>query len=115
MVPTLRVTNICMKSLVIVVLRSLRRVALVAWQRYVDEKNLSNTLYSGHVASMFFFFKFVYIIFSPFDVVKSRLQALPEPPFPGYNKYTGVMDCVRKCIKEEGYRVFWHGLYEIIN
>lgn len=35
-----------------------------------------------------------------FDVIKSRMQTAPQ----GY--YTGMWDCVRKLVKEEGYGVF---------
>lgn len=43
----------------------------------------------------------------PLDVVKTRLQAQSEnSPV----KYRGIVDCFRKSVKEEGYRVLWRGL-----
>ncbi|XP_018087823.1 mitochondrial basic amino acids transporter isoform X2 [Xenopus laevis] len=43
----------------------------------------------------------------PIDVIKSRLQA---DGIGGVNHYNGIMDCVRKSYKEEGWRVFSRGL-----
>lgn len=43
----------------------------------------------------------------PLDVIKTRLQAQSLSPLP---KYTGIVDCFRKSVKEEGYRVLWRGL-----
>jgi len=40
----------------------------------------------------------------PIDVVKSRISSA----HPG--DYTGVVDCVKKCYKAEGFSVFWRGL-----
>ncbi|KAJ7951779.1 Mitochondrial carrier protein [Quillaja saponaria] len=42
----------------------------------------------------------------PLDVVKTRLQAQT----PSLLKYSGIVDCFRKSIKEDGYRVLWRGL-----
>ncbi|KAH7307382.1 hypothetical protein KP509_22G056500 [Ceratopteris richardii] len=44
----------------------------------------------------------------PQDVIKSRLQAQGAPGSP--IKYTGIIDCFKKSIKEEGCRVMWRGL-----
>lgn len=46
----------------------------------------------------------------PFDVVKSRIQALPPRPEPGWDKYQGMMHCTTKIYKNEGGKVFWRGL-----
>ncbi|KAJ7951775.1 Mitochondrial carrier protein [Quillaja saponaria] len=42
----------------------------------------------------------------PLDVVKTRLQAQTPSPL----KYSGIVDCLRKSINEDGYRVLWRGL-----
>ncbi|KAI4355648.1 hypothetical protein L6164_004398 [Bauhinia variegata] len=42
----------------------------------------------------------------PLDVIKTRLQAQS----PTSLKYNGILDCLRKIIKEEGYAVLWRGL-----
>lgn len=39
-------------------------------------------------------------VFTPMDMVKQRLQLSSSP-------YKGVLDCVRRVIKEEGYRAFY--------
>ncbi|XP_038999655.1 mitochondrial arginine transporter BAC2-like [Hibiscus syriacus] len=43
----------------------------------------------------------------PLDVVKTRLQAqsLASP-----QKYNGIIDCLQKSVKQEGYSVLWRGL-----
>ena len=43
----------------------------------------------------------------PLDVVKTRLQA-QSPSCP--QKYSGIVDCFVKSVKEEGQRVLWRGL-----
>lgn len=43
----------------------------------------------------------------PLDVIKTRLQAQSQSSLP---KYTGIVDCFRKSVKEEGPRVLWRGL-----
>ncbi|KAL5539133.1 hypothetical protein UlMin_044530 [Ulmus minor] len=42
----------------------------------------------------------------PLDVVKTRLQAQSQSSL----KYSGIVDCFRKSVKEDGYRVLWRGL-----
>ncbi|KAF2301283.1 hypothetical protein GH714_022404 [Hevea brasiliensis] len=43
----------------------------------------------------------------PLDVIKTRLQAqTPSSP----QKYNGILDCLSRSVKEEGYRVLWRGL-----
>lgn len=42
----------------------------------------------------------------PFDVVKTRLQAQKRSSM----KYKGIVDCFRKSVNEDGYRVLWRGL-----
>ena len=43
----------------------------------------------------------------PLDVVKTRLQA-QSPSSP--QKYNGIIDCLHKSVKQEGYRILWRGL-----
>ncbi|MBA0748989.1 hypothetical protein Gogos_002957 [Gossypium gossypioides] len=43
----------------------------------------------------------------PLDVVKTRLQA-QSPASP--QKYNGIIDCLHKSVKQEGYSVLWRGL-----
>ncbi|KAK6148853.1 hypothetical protein DH2020_016378 [Rehmannia glutinosa] len=38
----------------------------------------------------------------PFDVIKTRIQA--------QSKYSGIVDCFRRSVKQEGYNVLWRGL-----
>ncbi|KAI4329257.1 hypothetical protein L6164_021543 [Bauhinia variegata] len=42
----------------------------------------------------------------PLDVIKTRLQAQS----PSSLKYNGILDCLRKSMKEEGHAVLWRGL-----
>ncbi|XP_077989643.1 mitochondrial basic amino acids transporter-like [Glandiceps talaboti] len=48
-----------------------------------------------------------WIVSHPIDVIKSRLQA---DGITGESKYRGSIDCIRKSIRIEGYRVFLNGL-----
>ncbi|KAL5010030.1 hypothetical protein ScPMuIL_012335 [Solemya velum] len=43
---------------------------------------------------------------TPADVIKTRLQVAART---GQQTYTGVMDCTRKIMKEEGFAAFWKG------
>ncbi|XP_058472393.1 electrogenic aspartate/glutamate antiporter SLC25A12, mitochondrial-like [Solea solea] len=43
---------------------------------------------------------------TPADVIKTRLQVAARA---GQTTYSGVMDCTRKILKEEGFRAFWKG------
>lgn len=43
---------------------------------------------------------------TPADVIKTRLQVKARE---GQQVYTGVIDCARKLLREEGSRVFWVG------
>ncbi|XP_074285314.1 mitochondrial arginine transporter BAC2 [Silene latifolia] len=42
----------------------------------------------------------------PLDVVKTRLQAQTRSS----TKYNGIIDCFRKSVEKDGYRVLWRGL-----
>ncbi|KAK5860988.1 hypothetical protein PBY51_022421 [Eleginops maclovinus] len=43
---------------------------------------------------------------TPADVIKTRLQVAARA---GQTSYSGVIDCFRKILKEEGFRAFWKG------
>ncbi|KAM8856833.1 electrogenic aspartate/glutamate antiporter SLC25A12, mitochondrial-like isoform 1-T1 [Synchiropus picturatus] len=43
---------------------------------------------------------------TPADVIKTRLQVAARA---GQTTYSGVLDCFRKILKEEGFRAFWKG------
>ena len=43
---------------------------------------------------------------TPADVIKTRLQVAARA---GQTTYSGVIDCFRKIMKEEGFRAFWKG------
>lgn len=43
---------------------------------------------------------------TPADVVKTRLQVAARA---GQTTYTGVIDCFRKIMREEGFRALWKG------
>ncbi|XP_051119043.1 mitochondrial arginine transporter BAC2-like [Andrographis paniculata] len=43
----------------------------------------------------------------PLDVIKTRIQAQTQST-PG--KYSGIVDCFTRSVKEEGYNVLWRGL-----
>lgn len=44
-----------------------------------------------------------WIVCYPVDVLKTRYQAESQ-------KYKGIVDCYRKSVKEEGYKILWRGL-----
>ncbi|XP_043698813.1 mitochondrial arginine transporter BAC2-like [Telopea speciosissima] len=47
----------------------------------------------------------------PLDVVKTRLQSQVQSPWDNPPpKYRGIIDCFRKSVQEEGFRVLWRGL-----
>ena len=43
---------------------------------------------------------------TPADVIKTRLQVAARA---GQTTYTGVIDCFRKIMREEGFRALWKG------
>lgn len=43
---------------------------------------------------------------TPADVIKTRLQVAARA---GQTTYSGVIDCFRKILREEGFRAFWKG------
>lgn len=46
----------------------------------------------------------------PLDVVKTRLQAQSPSSSSLPLKYSGIVDCFRKSVQEDGYGVLWRGL-----
>ncbi|XP_061338588.1 mitochondrial arginine transporter BAC2-like [Gastrolobium bilobum] len=65
------------------------------------QESLNTMLIAGGLAGV------VSWVFSyPLDVIKTRLQAQT----PSSLKYKGILDCLRKSIKQEGYVVLWRGL-----
>ncbi|OUZ99939.1 Mitochondrial carrier protein [Macleaya cordata] len=74
--------------------------------RITGQENVRTMLVAGGLAGVA-----SWVCCYPLDVVKSRLQAQTEtrldlsPP-----KYLGIVDCFRKSVQEEGYRVLWRGL-----
>lgn len=43
---------------------------------------------------------------TPADVIKTRLQVAARA---GQTTYSGVIDCSRKILREEGFSAFWKG------
>lgn len=43
----------------------------------------------------------------PLDVIKTRFQAQSQST---PSRYTGIVDCFRRSVKQEGYNVLWRGL-----
>lgn len=43
---------------------------------------------------------------TPADVIKTRLQVVARA---GQTTYSGVFDCARKILQQEGFRAFWKG------
>ncbi|PIA65049.1 hypothetical protein AQUCO_00100493v1 [Aquilegia coerulea] len=74
--------------------------------RKSGEESLKTMLVAGGLAGVA-----SWVCCYPLDVVKSRLQAQSEAsldhPRP---KYSGILDCFRKSVQEEGYCVLWRGL-----
>ncbi|XP_050384522.1 mitochondrial arginine transporter BAC2-like [Argentina anserina] len=70
--------------------------------RKTGEESLHTTLVAGGLAGVA-----SWISCYPLDVVKTRLQAQSMYPLP---KYTGIVDCFRKSVTEDGHGVLWRGL-----
>ncbi|KAM5579022.1 mitochondrial arginine transporter BAC2 [Rosa sericea] len=70
--------------------------------RKTGEESLQTMLVAGGLAGVA-----SWICCYPLDVVKTRLQAQSAYPPP---KYTGIVDCFRKSVREDGYAVLWRGL-----
>ncbi|XP_050384521.1 mitochondrial arginine transporter BAC2-like [Argentina anserina] len=69
--------------------------------RKSGEESLHTMLIAGGLAGVA-----SWISCYPLDVVKTRLQAQSTYP----PKYTGIVDCFRKSVREDGYAVLWRGL-----
>lgn len=102
------------RGLTITVLRDAPAHGLYFWTyEYMREKlhpgcrksgqeNLRTMLVAGGLAGVA-----SWISCYPLDVAKTRLQAQSRSSM---IKYDGIVDCFRKSVKEEGFRVLWRGL-----
>ncbi|GMP34842.1 hypothetical protein CsSME_00007546 [Camellia sinensis var. sinensis] len=70
--------------------------------RKSGQENFKTMLIAGGLAGVA-----SWICCYPLDVIKTRLQAQSQSSSP---KYTGIVDCFRKSVREEGYHVLWRGL-----
>ena len=71
--------------------------------RKTGEESLSTMLMAGGIAGVA-----SWVACYPLDVLKSRLQGQGGSGIP--DKYTGILDCMRKSVQEEGVSVLWRGL-----
>lgn len=71
--------------------------------RRSEQESLGTMLVAGGLAGVA-----SWICCYPLDVVKSRLQAQGDHGLPP--KYRGIVDCLRRSVREEGYAVLWRGL-----
>ena len=70
--------------------------------RKSGEESLNTTLVAGGLAGVA-----SWVSSYPLDVIKTRLQAQSLSSLP---KYAGIIDCFRRSVREEEYRVLWRGL-----
>lgn len=101
------------RGLTITVLRDAPAHGLYFWTyEYMREKlhpgcrksgqeSLNTMLVAGGLAGVTSWFSCY-----PLDVVKTRLQAQTKSSM----KYNGIIDCFRKSVNEDGYRILWRGL-----
>ncbi|XP_078431792.1 mitochondrial substrate carrier family protein [Wolffia australiana] len=82
------------------------REALHEGCRMTGEETIGTMLVAGGTAGVA-----SWVCCYPLDVIKSRLQAQSQTKgeFPPV-KYRGIVDCLKKSVREEGYRVLWRGL-----
>lgn len=70
--------------------------------RKSGKESLRTMLFAGGLAGVA-----SWVCCYPLDVIKTRIQAQSLSPLP---KYTGIVDCFHKSVKQEGYSVLWRGL-----
>ncbi|KAG6575538.1 Mitochondrial arginine transporter BAC2, partial [Cucurbita argyrosperma subsp. sororia] len=70
--------------------------------RSSGEERFSTALVAGGLAGVA-----SWVFCYPLDVLKTRIQAPTQRLSP---RYKGIVDCVSKSVREEGYRVLWRGL-----
>ncbi|GLT62188.1 hypothetical protein SLA2020_348440 [Shorea laevis] len=70
--------------------------------RKSGQESLKTMMFAGGLAGVA-----SWVCCYPLDVVKTRLQAQSLSPLP---KYTGIVDCFRKSVSEDGYSVLYRGL-----
>ncbi|KAJ4953630.1 hypothetical protein NE237_030462 [Protea cynaroides] len=74
--------------------------------RKSSQESLQTMLFAGGLAGVA-----SWVCCYPLDVVKTRIQAQVQSPWDHPPpKYSGIIDCFRKCVKEEGFVVLWRGL-----
>ncbi|KAM1077796.1 hypothetical protein ACFX2I_024937 [Malus domestica] len=71
--------------------------------RRTGEESLQTMLVAGGLAGVA-----SWICCYPLDVVKTRLQAQVVSQYPP--RYSGIVDCFQKSVREDGYGVLWRGL-----
>ncbi|KAI9107816.1 hypothetical protein K1719_021152 [Acacia pycnantha] len=69
--------------------------------RNTSQESLSTMVIAGGLAGVV-----SWIGCYPFDVIKTRLQAQTQSSL----RYTGILDCLGKSIREEGHCVLWRGI-----
>ncbi|XP_028771740.1 mitochondrial arginine transporter BAC2-like [Neltuma alba] len=69
--------------------------------RKTSQESLSTMLIAGGLAGVV-----SWIGSYPFDVIKTRLQAQTQSS----QRYTSIIDCLEKSVKEEGHSVLWRGM-----
>jgi len=50
------------------------------------------------------------LVMYPLDVVKTRVQIQSNVPVPGVDHYTGMLDCIKKIVKNEGASRLYRGI-----
>ncbi|KAF2857822.1 mitochondrial carrier [Piedraia hortae CBS 480.64] len=50
------------------------------------------------------------LVMYPLDVIKTRVQLQGKVPVPGQDHYTGMLDCFKKILKNEGPSRFYRGI-----
>ncbi|KAL1586957.1 Mitochondrial citrate transporter D [Cladosporium halotolerans] len=50
------------------------------------------------------------LVMYPLDVVKTRVQIQGKVPIPGQDHYTGMLDCIKKIVKNEGASRLYRGI-----
>ncbi|KAF9622153.1 hypothetical protein IFM89_030011 [Coptis chinensis] len=74
--------------------------------RKSGQESLKTMLFAGGLAGVA-----SWMCCYPLDVVKTRLQAQSQTSIDHLKpKYSGILDCFRKSVLEEGYCVLWRGL-----
>ncbi|XP_023000379.1 mitochondrial arginine transporter BAC2-like [Cucurbita maxima] len=70
--------------------------------RKTGQESVSTMLFAGGLAGVG-----SWVVCYPLDVLKTRIQGETQS---SSGKYNGIVDCLGKSVREEGYRVLWRGL-----